>query len=269
MDWYYADGQERKGPVGEEEFQRLAQQGVINGQTLVWNDTMSDWKPYSSILNPPPLSMAPALSTDAVVCAGCRASFSPDAVVSVAGAPFCAACKPMALQRLQEGVGLSTDAEKVRNEYLKHEASVKSVGMLFRIGGLFLIIAAIGSLVSASSARDQVQAYVIGAFLLIFGVLQLWVGIGLKSLRPWSRVGAAVISALGLLGFPFGTLINLYILYLLLGKKGKMVFSTEYAAVIQQTPHIKYRTSWVIWVLLGFVVLLLLFAFGATILGKR
>ena len=35
MDWYYAVGADRKGPVTEEELQGLVQQGVITPQTLV------------------------------------------------------------------------------------------------------------------------------------------------------------------------------------------------------------------------------------------
>ena len=37
-----------------------------------------------------------------------------------------------------------------------------------------------------------------------------------------------------------------YILYLLLSKKGSMVFSPEYRLIIERTPHIKYRTSWIL-----------------------
>jgi hypothetical protein len=64
-------------------------------------------------------------------------------------------------------------------------------------------------------------------------------------------------------------LINGYILYLVFSQKGKTVFSDEYQAVIQQTPHIKYRTSIIIWILLGLVALLLAIGLFATIFGRR
>jgi hypothetical protein len=51
-----------------------------------------------------------------------------------------------------------------------------------------------------------------------------------------------------------GTLINGYILYLLLSAKWEMVFSAEYRDIIDATPHIKYRTSILIWMLLGIIV---------------
>ena len=70
MDWYYSEGQERKGPVSDEEFQRLAEQGAITSQTLVWNESMPDWKPYSGPSSTPPLAMASVASSSIVVCAG-------------------------------------------------------------------------------------------------------------------------------------------------------------------------------------------------------
>ncbi len=41
-------------------------------------------------------------------------------------------------------------------------------------------------------------------------------------------------------------LIYTYVLYLLLSSKGTMVFSPGYQAIIPQTPHVKYKTSWIV-----------------------
>jgi len=54
-----------------------------------------------------------------------------------------------------------------------------------------------------------------------------------------------------LIGFPIGTLIHGYILYLYWGTKGRKVFSPEYKQIIAGTPHVKYKTSIIIWILLG------------------
>ncbi|MBL9169003.1 MAG: DUF4339 domain-containing protein [Verrucomicrobiales bacterium] len=269
MDWYYSEGQERKGPVSDEEFQRLVQQGVIKSQTLVWNESMADWKPYGPSAPPAPLTMAASAPSDAVVCAGCGGSFTPNAVVSVSGGLFCAACKPLALQRLQEGVSSSTGAEEVRKQYLKHEASVKSVGVLYLLGGILLTGMSLVTLGTGIAGGGVLEAVFVTALLLLLGAAQLFVGSALRRLRPWARIPTAVLSAIGLVGFPLGTIINGYILYLVLGKKGKMVFSPEYAAVMEQTPHIKYRTSILIWVLLGVVVLFIALGLGALLLGTR
>ena len=81
-------------------------------------------------------------------------------------------------------------------------------------------------------------------------------GWGLRTLRPWARKPGIVVAAIGLLGFPIGTLINAYVLWLLASRNGRMVLSAEYAAIMEATPHIRYRMPFVIWLLLGLVVLL-------------
>jgi hypothetical protein len=42
-----------------------------------------------------------------------------------------------------------------------------------------------------------------------------------------------------------------------------VVFSPEYQAVIAQTPQIRYRTSKVVWILLGLVLLIIVFGLVA------
>ena len=60
-----------------------------------------------------------------------------------------------------------------------------------------------------------------------------------------------------------------YILFLLLSKKGSMVFSPEYQAIIERTPHIQYRTSWIVKGCLIVLVGTFLFAFVGAFLGIR
>jgi hypothetical protein len=44
MEWFYAQGSERRGPVAETDLKQLAQSGVVQRDTLVWNASMSDWQ---------------------------------------------------------------------------------------------------------------------------------------------------------------------------------------------------------------------------------
>ena len=61
----------------------------------------------------------------------------------------------------------------------------------------------------------------------------------------------------------------LYILYLLLSKEGTVVFSDHYKQVIAQTPHIQYKTSVIVWILLLLVLTLLGLAILATLFAQR
>lgn len=283
MSWFYASDGKQMGPVSEEEFQNLRGTGAIAGETLVWREGMANWQPCAEIFaagandatNVPPPPPAPMkLATAGVVCTGCGGTFPMDDVVRLGDGFVCASCKPLAVQRMREGVA-SNDAEDIRNEHIKHEASIKSIGILYGLGavamlvmGVVFMFSLLGTASRAPSGQSE-PAFLLGfgAIFVVLGGLQLAVAIGLRRLKPWARVVAGIFSGIGLMGFPLGTLINGYILYLLFSQKGKMVFSEEYQDVIAQTPHIKYRTSVLVWIFLGLVVFLLLFGLLAAFRG--
>ncbi len=99
--------------------------------------------------------------------------------------------------------------------------------------------------------------------VVLLGFFQGIVGVGLRRLRGWTKIPVGVLSGLGLLSFPIGTLINGYILYLVFSEKGSRVFSPEYQEIIRQTPHIKYQTSIIVKILAG----ILLFVIAMIIVG--
>ena len=157
-------------------------------------------------------------------------------------------------------------AEAIRHEHIKHEASVKSIGTLYKLGCIVLVLGSIVALVSflafvGAQAGPQEVMFVAGAaaFYLVIGCLQGFTAFGLWGLKPWARWVAVVLSVIGLIGFPVGTLICGYFLYLLLSAKGTMVFSDPYKEIILQTPHIKYKTSALAWILLSLLVGFLVF----------
>jgi len=175
-------------------------------------------------------------------------------------------------------------AEAIRNQYLSHEASVKSIGLLYMLGGILGIL--VGALylilglammsggmplqknMSPSEAQLLcVVMLVFGALFLGMSILQLYAAISIRKLGGPGRIIVTVFSCIGLLGIPFGTLISAYFLYLLWSEKGKYVFTPNYKRVIEATPHIKYKTSIVVWILLGLVALIILGGIAAAIAG--
>jgi len=56
MPWYYANNDQRLGPVSDSEFARLVREKIIREDTLVWRHGMADWKSYAEIAPtlPPP-----------------------------------------------------------------------------------------------------------------------------------------------------------------------------------------------------------------------
>ena len=154
-------------------------------------------------------------------------------------------------------------AEAIRREHIKHEASVKSVGCLHLFGGIFLLFGALiglGAMLVGGARGGNLGAAGIGATILVvylvLGAASTATGYGLRTLAPWAKVPGAILAGLGLLGFPIGTIINAYILWLLLSAKGTTVLSPEYKYVITATPHIKY-IPWLAIIFLGLLVLLI------------
>jgi hypothetical protein len=170
---------------------------------------------------------------------------------------------------------VDSETEAIRRKYLSHEASVQSIGVLYLIGGIFsaiyVVLGAVGliGLIGAAEFNPSGAAIAGGILLLVAALtwLQLWSAFGLRRLDPRVRSAATIVALFGLIGFPIGTLISCYFLWLLHSKKGKYVFSPEYREVIDATPHIKYKTSIIVWIFLALLLGLILFGVLAAVLG--
>jgi hypothetical protein len=160
----------------------------------------------------------------------------------------------------------ATGAEAIRRKYLNHEQSVKSIGLLYMLGAIFMVPFGAFLFVNGFSEQPQspsVSSPIVGLVYLALGILQGARAVGLRRLSPWARIVSSVFSVIGLIGVPIGTVISAYILYLLLSQKGVYIFSDEYRRIVAETPHIKYRTSIIVVILVVFLVLLLVLGFMA------
>lgn len=173
--------------------------------------------------------------------------------------PYAAPAAPV------DDVPANPEAEAIRRAHISHEASIKAVGFLYYLGGVLVTLGGVASLLGASS---EPSGAAIALLLILVGIGQLFAGWGVRALRSWGRIVGCVVSVIGLIGFPIGTLISAYILYLLLSKKGRTVFTPGYQDVIAATPHVKYRTSIVVWIFLALIVGLIMFAAFTAFLGR-
>jgi hypothetical protein len=166
--------------------------------------------------------------------------------------------------QVEDVVPYSGEAQAIRAEHIQREASIRSIGILYYIGGVALCLLALGALAGANvplgrlGVNGRGSLAFMGIFFLAFGVGTIFVGRGLRNLQPWARIASIVIAILGLLNPPAGTVINIYILYLLFSEKGRRIFQSDYPEIVAATPDIKAKTSIVIWVLLGILVLVIL-----------
>jgi uncharacterized RDD family membrane protein YckC len=101
-DWYYANTGERVGPVTENEFHSLRQNGLIGPRTLVWREGLTGWLPLSeAIVN---LASDPAEGGICTVCAG---NVGAENLIAFQSSRVCADCKDNFFRRVREQ-GLET-----------------------------------------------------------------------------------------------------------------------------------------------------------------
>ena len=68
---------------------------------------------------------------------------------------------------------------------------------------------------------------VVGGFIAVMSLPTLVAGIGLQRRRPWARPVALVVAAIHLFNIPFGTLLGVYALWVLLQEEsGRLMVSS-------------------------------------------
>ena len=147
-----------------------------------------------------------------------------------------------------------SEAERIRRAHIGHEASLKSLGVLFFLGGLAALAWVVTALSFMVADTADLRNLIVMLVVVVLIPMQFISAVGLMRLAPWSRVPAAIVSAISLLNVPCGTILGAYFLYLLVSRKGALVLSREYREIIRQTPHVKYRTSKTAWIVLAILV---------------
>jgi hypothetical protein len=173
--------------------------------------------------------------------------------------------------KVEDVVAPSGEAHAIRTEHIKREAEIRSIGSLYYVAGAGLCLAAFGVMFSPRPHFPNPHAPSVPVLLAICvggAVASFFLGAALRKLRPWARIVGIVFAALGLLGFPVGTVINVYILYLLLSEKGRRIFQSDYADIVAATPDVKYKMSIVTRIALGLLLVVLLAVAVVLILAR-
>jgi len=165
----------------------------------------------------------------------------------------------------------SSQAEAIRQEHIGHERQLKSIGFLYYFGGVMTLLAFIAFSIALFVPADGKVPSMLGiaALYLFLSVALLVLGYGFRGLKAWVTIPATILSAVGLLGFPVGTLINARILYLMYCKKGRVVLAPDYADIIAATPHVKYTLTvgdWIAMVFIGLLLVGLVLLFGSLVM---
>lgn len=103
---------------------------------------------------------------------------------------------------------------------------IQILGILYIISGIltllacgvaFLLVGGSGLISGDETAilATGIVSFVIGMIGLIFGLPDIIAGWGLLQRKSWSRILAIIMGILNLFGFPFGTALGIYSLWVL------------------------------------------------------
>ncbi|MCP4403168.1 MAG: RDD family protein [bacterium] len=117
MEWYYAEGGRRVGPVDSFEFESLVETGVITPETHVWNETLTKWTPYGKLVQGDAPSQAPPnpessginFSQEYASCGECGKRLPQDEMIRFQNTWVCGNCKLHFIQKLKEGGRVSNE----------------------------------------------------------------------------------------------------------------------------------------------------------------
>jgi hypothetical protein len=121
------------------------------------------------------------------------------------------------------------------------EGHVKAVALIYIVLGFLAVIAAIamfgilaGAGVISGDRTAMLTTGIIGtvlaAALVIMSVPSIIAGFGLLKMKNWARVLTIILDALNLFGFPIGTAIGVYTLWVLLNDQTTRLFMTPQAS---------------------------------------
>ncbi len=143
MNWFYAHQGQRAGPVDDDAFARLVSDGIVGETTLVWHSGMPDWMPFAQAraipLVPQPTTGASTPDPSSAVayngvyqaqCSQCGRVFPADEVIRLEGFNVCAACKPLLIQKMRQGMSPAAGAYGI--------LPARFGGFWIRFGALFL-----------------------------------------------------------------------------------------------------------------------------------
>ena len=108
------------------------------------------------------------------------------------------------------------------------------IGSLLGLGMMALLgVMGVAGAAGAASEPDAwmalpilgITGVALGVFMLALSLPGIIAGVGLLKFRPWARILTIILSALNLMNFPFGTILGVYGLWVMLSDEGSRLFT--------------------------------------------
>ena len=187
MNWHYLENGQQLGPVTEEQFTQLAQQGVIRADTFIWCQGMEKWQRYGELAPASGAAEPAAVETRAaasglhiqssaadasrpVSCSQCGAEVPASQMVNIGSAQLCPSCQAARARMMATGWGAGP--VEYANPFLRLGAFILDS----LIADAILLIVAFVVLSVAKAFFSDNKSVLAGAVLFVF-VFALWWGL--------------------------------------------------------------------------------------------
>jgi uncharacterized RDD family membrane protein YckC len=175
MNWHYLEDGQQRGPVTEEQFTQLVQQGIIRPDTLIWCKGMEKWQRYGELVPADPTATTQPAATELAAgdgslhihhsatdgqtatreaaCSQCGAVVPVSPLVNLGSAQLCPQCQGARARMMATGWG--TGPVEYANPWLRFGASI--LDNLVCILGVFAIgsVLGVGGFVLAKATGSQ------------------------------------------------------------------------------------------------------------------
>ena len=105
LQWYFAEGREKKGPFTEREIMEKVKAGGLSGETLVWHRRLPRWLPAATVFR------ELAKESNEAVCSSCYKVKARAEMIAHGEGMLCDECKLALLQKQRDGNGEMEEIE--------------------------------------------------------------------------------------------------------------------------------------------------------------
>lgn len=173
MEWYYASGSQRKGPVTQETLANLAVGGEVTDSTLVWNESMAEWEPFSLHRAAVSPGIPPALPAGTpLFCMNCGRATAANELVPVGGRRVCASCKQVVLQQMREGA-IGVTSHRFAGFWIRFGAVMIDTVVVGVVSGVFGAVMGLMGLADPTSATFLIVQLVSVLGAVLYEILMI------------------------------------------------------------------------------------------------
>jgi len=200
MTWFFVNAGQQAGPISDIQLDEYILGGKVLPETLIWREGMESWLPCKEArpavafnARPTALALADPLARNEtcveVVCSECGGLQAKENAIKHGDLWICAACKPVHVQKIKEGVAAGRPAHALDYAGIGARAAAKFLDILIIGLPAVFLIGAIIAVVAPAIAKNRASPE---GFIIIMVAAIAAMGFAMMFFQVWclSKWGA-------------------------------------------------------------------------------